>query len=84
MTISDSILYRKLIKGTHHDSFLFIRHPHKLLGYGALIHTVYRYTRFLCTGSMFDYKPYDAYFIIPHIVLSLSSFLFPIRESRVF
>ena len=84
MTISDSILYRKLIKGTHHDSFLFIRHPHKLLGYGALIHTVYRYTRFLCTGSMFDYKPYDVYFIVPHIVLSLSSFLFPIRESRVF
>ena len=84
MSLDFSLIYRKLLKGTHHDNFVFIKHPHKLLGYTALIHTVYRYTRFLCTGSMFDYKPYESFFIVPHIVLSLSSFLFPVRESRVF
>lgn len=74
--------YKKLIKGTHHDQIGFLKNPHKILGYSALFHYMYRYYRFFTTGHMFDYKPYEVIFILWHVILSCSSFLFPIRSDR--
>ena len=72
--------YRKLIVGTQHDSYGIP--PHKILGYGALVHVGYRYWLFISTGHMFEYKPYEIWFFVGHLMLSLSSFLFPIHSRR--
>ena len=78
-------IVRKLIIGTEHDSYGFIHNPHKILGYTALIHFSYRYTRFLQYGNMgFNGYILNVCAILLHLTLSCSSFLFPIRENRIF
>jgi len=77
-------IVQKLIIGTHHDAIGFIPSPHKILGYSALLHFVFRYTQFLMHGNMGFYTPtINLIFIAMHMVLSLSSFLFPVRANRI-
>lgn len=75
-------VYKKLIIGTSHDRLGWIQHPHKLLGYGSLIHYFFRYVQMFMYDYMFQYRVYEIFFIVVHLTLSLSSFLFPIREKR--
>jgi len=78
-------LYKKLIIGTHHDKIVCLPHPHKILGYGALIHFVFRYFILLFTGSMyFSNTLWDLFVPLYHLTLSLSSFLFHVKEKRNF
>jgi hypothetical protein len=91
MSVSEYInrLYIKLIKGTHHDEIHFgaltIRNPHKILGFSALAHFIYRYLIHLKTGSMqFSGTSYDLFYIAGHLLLSYSSFLFPVSNNRNF
>jgi hypothetical protein len=80
-----SRIIRKLIIGTEHDQYGVIPNPHKTMGYGALLHFAYRYTLFLHFGSMgFNGYMLNVCMILLHLVLSMSSFLFPIRETRIF
>lgn len=77
-------IVQKLIIGTHHDAIGFIPSPHKILGYSALLHFAFRYTQFLMNGNMgFGSSPIDVWCIAMHMVLSLSSFLFPVRAHRI-
>ena len=77
-------LYTKLFTGTHHDKVSFIHNPHKILGYLALIHYFTRYILFMAYGSMMFFNTYyDIFFFVGHLLLSCSSFLFPIREKRI-
>lgn len=76
-------IVRKLIIGTEHDAYGFIRNPHKTLGCAALIHFAYRYTNFLRQGDMgFSGYILNACAILLHLTLSMSSFLFPVRTNR--
>jgi hypothetical protein len=82
-------IYVKLIKGTHHDELsvgpLTIPNPHKILGFSALAHFIYRYLIHLKTGSMqFSGTSYDLFYIFGHLILSYSSFLFPVSKTRNF
>jgi len=74
--------YKKLIVGTHHDQYGIIPNPHKILGYSSLVHVGYRYWLFMTTGHMFTYQPYEMGFVMGHLLLSCSSFLFPISARR--
>ncbi len=77
-------MFKKLFTGTHHDKIGFIYNPHKTLGYLALIHFFTRYFLFWVYGSMKFYGNfYDLFFILGHLLLSCSSFLFPIRNKRI-
>lgn len=76
--------YKKLILGTHHDQYGIIPSPHKILGYGSLVHVGYRYWLFITTGHMFTYQPYEMSFVMGHLLLSCSSFLFPVHSYRNF
>ena len=79
MSTEPSMIVKKLVIGTHHDKFSV----HKILGYSALIHYAVRYANFWIFGNMgFSGNATDLVFIAGHLVLSLSSFLFPIREKR--
>lgn len=91
MDYSDYIsrIYKKLIIGTHHDNiqlgWFSIVNPHKILGFSALAHFLYRYFIHLNYGSMqFSHTSYDLIFIAGHFLLSYSSFLFPISKTRNF
>lgn len=76
-------VYTKLIQGTHHDRLLGCPNPHKILGFLALSHYLVRYVLVITTGSMLFYgTAYDLVFMGGHLLLSLSSFLFPISNSR--
>jgi len=78
-------LYQKLVIGTHHDTFMGFPSPHKTLGYLALAHYLVRYGLFVFTGSMqFSKTNVDLIWIVGHLTLSFSSFLFPIRKTRNF
>ena len=73
------IFYRKIIIGTSDDHYGIIPNPHKTLGFSALIHGGFRYWMFVTTGNMFTYHPYEVFFVLGHLMLSCSSFLFPIN-----
>jgi len=80
-------IYIKLIKGSHHDAIHFFSltftNPHKILGFGALLHFLYRYFLAVTTGSMqFNGNSWDLQYLIVHLVLSFSSFLFPVKKAR--
>jgi len=76
-------IYTKLIKGTHHDRISICPNPHKILGFLALGHYLVRYILVITTGSMYySGTSYDLLFMAGHLLLSLSSFLFPISDSR--
>jgi hypothetical protein len=82
-----SRVYKKLIIGTHHDSirvgFFDVYNPHKILGFAALGHFIYRYFCYVKYGSMFFTRTiYDLPFIAGHLLLSCSSFLFPVSKKR--
>lgn len=80
--MSVSIFYKKLIIGTDHDSFYGFPSPHKILGYSSLVHVAYRYMRFIMGLQMFSNHWTDLACIGGHLILSCSSFLFPIRIQR--
>lgn len=82
MSVFSGTYYKKLILGTHHDSFCGISSPHKTLGYASLIHVAYRYGKFLMGMAMFSNTWTDIVCIHGHLLLSFSSFLFPIRTTR--
>ena len=67
---------------TDHDVFFGIPSPHKILGYASLLHVAYRYSRFLLDLPMFSNTWTDLVCINGHLLLSFSSFLFPIRTER--
>ena len=73
---------KKLLIGTHHDVFCGLPSPHKTLGYASLIHVAYRYGKLLMGLSMFSGTWVDIVCIHGHLLLSFSSFLFPIRTTR--
>jgi len=76
---------QKLIKGTHHDQLYGIYNPHKILGFSALAHFLYRYAVHWKTGQMrFSHSYYDLIYIAGHLTLSLTSFLFPVSPNRNF
>lgn len=80
-------IYVKLIQGTHHDAIniasLTFTNPHKILGFCALFHFLYRYFLSVTTGSMHFYEnTWDLQYIFFHLLLSFSSFLFPVRKAR--
>ena len=77
-----SLIFKKLSIGTDHDVFLGIPSPHKILGYASLLHVAYRYGRFLMNMPMFSNTWTDLVCINGHLLLSFSSFLFPIRTER--
>ena len=82
-------VYVKLIKGTHHDAvdvgMVHLVNPHKILGFGALAHFLYRYWLIVTTGTaQFSGTSWDLLWLVGHMTLSLSSFLFPIRKNRLF
>lgn len=78
-------IYQKLVVGTHHDFFAGIPSPHKTLGYLALAHFLIRYGLYVTTGSMYFTKTSsDVWWILGHLALSISSFLFPVRKNRNF
>lgn len=77
----------KLIQGTQHDVIHFalftLKNPHKILGFSALFHFLYRYFLVVTTGSMhFFENSWDLLILIPHLALSFSSFLFPVKKMR--
>lgn len=85
MDVSRDRVIRKLIIGSHHDSLGFIHHPHKILGFGALIHFISRWVLYMTTGSMHFSRDYtDLWFILGHFLLPISSFIFPIKSKRNF
>ena len=77
-----SLFFKKLSIGTDHDVFCGIPSPHKILGYTSLIHVAYRYGRFLMGMPMFSNTWTDLICMNGHLLLSFSSFLFPIRTER--
>lgn len=77
-----SIFFKKLILGTHHDAFCGVPSPHKILGYSSLIHVAYRCGRLFMGMPMFSSTWVDVACIHGHLLLSFSSFLFPIRTTR--
>jgi hypothetical protein len=59
-------------------------HIHKFIGFGALLHYIYRMYLFVTTGTMQFYDTYaTAFFISLHAVLSLSSLIFKIPDYRI-
>jgi len=82
-------LYIKLIIGTHHDAVdagpVRVVNPHKILGFSALAHFLYRYWLIVTTGTaQFSGTSWDLFWLVGHMTLSLSSFLFPVRKNRLF
>lgn len=83
--VADMILFRpsntvKLL--THEESHLF--HIHKILGIMVLSHYAYRTYLLLTTGSMqFDSSFFTPYCIVLHMLLSVSSFIFKISQTRI-
>lgn len=61
---------------THHDYL----HIHKLLGFGCLIHYIYRFYLKYFNGYMFNDTNY--FFPLLHMILSLSSFIFKVPTIR--
>ena len=67
---------------THEESHLF--HIHKILGILVLSHYAYRTYLLLTTGSMqFDTSFFTPYCIVLHMLLSVSSFIFKISQTRI-
>eukprot|EP00122_Pirum_gemmata_P001030 Pgem_evm1s921 len=67
---------------SHHDP----NHLHKGLGLFALLHYIYRFTRYVMTGSMgFEEQPLLNVVICLglHILLSVSSLIFPLPGNRI-
>ena len=59
-------------------------HIHKMIGILVLAHYTYRTYLLVTTGSMqFDASLFTPYCIILHMVLSASSFIFKIPETRI-
>lgn len=59
-------------------------HIHKVLGFGSLIHYVYRLYLFLTTRSMkFDDSYFTFFSILLHCALSLTSLIFKIPDNRI-
>jgi hypothetical protein len=59
-------------------------HVHKIIGFLALAHYVYRTCLLFTTGSMqFDASYFTPYCIALHMLLSASSFIFKIPETRI-
>jgi len=83
-------IYTKLIKGSHHDIMPLwqgtsIPNPHKIMGFAALSHFLYRYWLAVTTGSMhFSRSPWNLLYLVGHMSLSCSSFLFPVKKTRNF
>ena len=67
---------------THEESHLF--HIHKIFGILVLSHYAYRTYLLLTTGSMqFDSSFFTPYCIVLHMLLSGSSFIFKISQTRI-
>jgi hypothetical protein len=77
-----TLWYKKIIRGTHHDQFGWIPNPHKILGYSVLCHYMIRFGYMFYYNNMFVYENYDVIHIFVHLLLSCSSFLFPIKKQR--
>ena len=82
-------VYKKLIVGSHHDAIHYgsfnILNPHKILGFSALAHFLYRYWLIVTSGSAhFSGTSWNLLYLVGHMTLSLSSFLFPVSKSRNF
>ena len=67
---------------THEESHFF--HIHKIMGVMVLSHYFYRTYLLVTTGSMqFDSSLFTPYCIILHMLLSGSSFIFKISQTRI-
>ena len=67
---------------THEESHFF--HIHKVLGVLVMSHYAYRTYLFVTTGSMqFDSSFFTPYCIVLHMLLSGSSFIFKISQTRI-
>ena len=87
MTEFVQTFYKKLIIGSSHDRLeLFgfkMADPHKVLGFSALFHYLTRYALYIMYGTMmFSRSSYDLIFVVGHLMLSCSSFLFPVSKRR--